>query len=85
MVKRLHEYKRQQLNVLARHHALQPHQERPGAVVTPRTVIFGGKAAPGYSMAKLIIKLINSVGDVDQCRPSGARSGCAWCSCPTST
>jgi starch phosphorylase len=36
----------------------------PGREITPRTVIFGGKAAPGYRMAKLIIKLITSVGDV---------------------
>jgi starch phosphorylase len=63
-VKRIHEYKRQQLNVL---HAVTLYdrlRRDPKADVTPRTVIFGGKAAPGYFMAKLIIKLINSVAEV---------------------
>jgi starch phosphorylase len=63
-VKRLHEYKRQHLNVL---HIItlynrMKHDRDTGIV--PRTFIFGGKAAPGYFMAKLIIKLINSVGEV---------------------
>jgi starch phosphorylase len=63
-VKRLHEYKRQLLNVLhviTRYNRLR---ETAGAGGTPRTVIFGGKAAPGYKMAKLIIKFINSVAGV---------------------
>ncbi len=61
-VKRLHEYKRQHLNVL---HVVSLYtQLKAGAAGTPRTVIFGGKAAPGYRMAKLIIKLINSVAAV---------------------
>ena len=64
-VKRIHEYKRQLLNVAARRHALPPHQGRSRAAATcPRTVIFGGKAAPGYRTAKLIIRLINAVAEV---------------------
>ncbi|HIJ94744.1 MAG TPA: glycogen/starch/alpha-glucan phosphorylase [Desulfuromonadales bacterium] len=62
--KRIHEYKRQLLNVL---HVITRYNRikaNPGINLVPRTVIFGGKAAPSYYMAKLIIKLINSVGDV---------------------
>ncbi len=62
-VKRLHEYKRQHLNVL---HVITLYNRlihAAGANGTPRTVIFGGKAAPGYRMAKLIIKLINDVAE----------------------
>jgi glycogen phosphorylase len=62
-VKRLHEYKRQHLNVLYLI-SLYNQLRRHAADVTPRTVIFGGKAAPGYRMAKLIIKLINDVAAV---------------------
>jgi len=61
-VKRLHEYKRQHLNVL--YVITLYNRLRRGQTSAPRTVIFGGKAAPGYRMAKLIIKLINSVADV---------------------
>jgi len=63
-VKRLHEYKRQHLNVLYLITMYNRLKSTGGANVTPRTVIFGGKAAPGYRMAKLIIKLINSVAAV---------------------
>jgi starch phosphorylase len=63
-VKRMHEYKRQHLNVLNVITLYNRIKKNPKAEVTPRTVIFGGKAAPGYYMAKLIIKLINSVGEV---------------------
>ena len=63
-VKRLHEYKRQHLNVLYAITLYNQLKRGSGAGVMPRTVMFGGKAAPGYRMAKLIIKLINSVAAV---------------------
>ena len=63
-VKRLHEYKRQHLNVLYLVTLCNRLRHASGGAVTPRTVIFAGKAAPGYRMAKLIIKLINSVAVV---------------------
>ncbi len=69
-VKRIHEYKRQHLNLLhvvTLYHRLK---QNPRLAVTPRTVIFGGKAAPGYFMAKLIIKLINSVAEVVNADPA---------------
>lgn len=63
-VKRIHEYKRQLLNVLHVIHLYQRLITRPDEAVPARTVIFAGKAAPSYHKAKLIIKLINSVGKV---------------------
>jgi starch phosphorylase len=63
-VKRIHEYKRQHLNVLHIITLYNRLKRQPDLEITPRTFIFGGKAAPGYFMAKLIIKLINSVAEV---------------------
>jgi starch phosphorylase len=62
-VKRIHEYKRQLLNVL---HVLSLYRflkANPGAPIVPRTVIFAGKAAPGYAAAKLIIRLIHAAAE----------------------
>ena len=64
LVKRIHEYKRQHLKVLhivSLYHAIK---SNPSLLVQPRTFIFGGKAAPGYHLAKLMIKLITAVGEV---------------------
>lgn len=63
-VKRMHEYKRQHLNVLHIITLFNRLREKRHMDISPRTFIFGGKAAPGYFMAKLVIKLINSVAEV---------------------
>jgi glycogen phosphorylase len=64
LVKRIHEYKRQHLQVLhivSLYHGIK---SNPAIPVQPRTFVFGGKAAPGYHLAKLMIKLITAVGDI---------------------
>ncbi len=63
-VKRIHEYKRQLLNVLHVIHLYDRVLRGDTTGLAPRCVLFGGKAAPGYAMAKLIIKLINNVARV---------------------
>ena len=72
-VKRIHEYKRQLLNLLHVITLYNRIKDDPKGEMTPRTVIFGGKAAPGYYMAKLIIHLINEVAAVVNSDPEVKR------------
>ncbi|QFY42341.1 glycogen/starch/alpha-glucan phosphorylase [Candidatus Methylospira mobilis] len=71
-VKRIHEYKRQLLNVLHVIHLYDRIKHGEIANWTPRLVLFGGKAAPGYAMAKKIIKLINNVAHIVNHDPATA-------------
>jgi starch phosphorylase len=72
-VKRIHEYKRQHLSVL---HIIRQYlrlKQNPGLDIAPRAYVFGGKAAPGYFMAKRIIKLINAVAETVNNDPEVSR------------
>lgn len=69
-VKRIHEYKRQLLNVLHVIHLYDRIQRGEGNDLPPRVIIIGGKAAPGYEMAKNVIKLVNNVAEVINSDPA---------------
>jgi len=69
-VKRIHEYKRQHLNVLHVVTLYQRLRRNPGASLSPRGFVFAGKAAPGYHMAKLMIRLVNGVAAVVNADPA---------------
>ncbi|KAA0187178.1 Alpha-1 4 glucan phosphorylase, partial [Fasciolopsis buskii] len=72
-VKRIHEYKRQLLNCLHIITLYNMIRNNPNTDICPRTVMIGGKAAPGYYMAKLIIKLINNVAATVNAHPQVSR------------
>jgi starch phosphorylase len=69
-VKRIHEYKRQHLSLLHIVDLYRRVLDDPNLELAPRTFVFGGKAAPGYRMAKLIIKAINDVASVVNAQPA---------------
>jgi starch phosphorylase len=73
MIKRFHEYKRQLLKVLHVITLFNRLRHDPSAAVAPRTVVFAGKAAPGYRAAKLIMKLVNAVGEAVNTDPAVSR------------
>jgi starch phosphorylase len=63
-VKRIHEYKRQHLNALHVITLYRRLRENPGLAIAPRCFIFGGKAAPGYRLAKLMIRLVTGIAEI---------------------
>jgi glycogen phosphorylase len=69
-VKRIHEYKRQHLNALHIVALYDRLRRDPGLAIAPRCFVFGGKAAPGYRMAKLMIRLITGIGEAVNSDPS---------------
>ncbi|MBE2254143.1 MAG: glycogen/starch/alpha-glucan phosphorylase [Myxococcus sp.] len=79
-IKRLHEYKRQLLNALHIVHLWLQARRDPASIIHPRTFVFGAKAAPGYRTAKLIIRLINGIGEV--VNDEAAKTGLKVCFVP---
>ncbi|MBL8920971.1 MAG: glycogen/starch/alpha-glucan phosphorylase [Myxococcaceae bacterium] len=79
-IKRLHEYKRQLLNALHIVHLWLHARKDPASIIAPRTFVFGAKAAPGYRTAKLIIRLINGIGEV--VNNESAKTGLKVCFVP---
>ncbi|MDP3234640.1 MAG: glycogen/starch/alpha-glucan phosphorylase [Myxococcales bacterium] len=79
-IKRLHEYKRQLLNALHIVHLWLQARKDPTSIIHPRTFVFGAKAAPGYRTAKLIIRLINGIGEV--VNNESAKTGIKVCFVP---
>ena len=79
-MKRIHEYKRQLLNLLGvvhRYDAIRRMSPDQKKAVVPRIVVIGGKAAPGYEMAKRIIKLVSAVAEKVR-RKRGGGEGARW-------
>jgi starch phosphorylase len=73
MIKRFHEYKRQHLKLLHVITLFNRLRDDPGLDIVPRTVLFGGKAAPGYHSMKLLIRLVNAVADAVNTDPVVSR------------
>ena len=84
-IKRIHEYKRQLMNILHAAALRNAIRRDPDAAWTPRVKFFAGKAAPGYVMAKLVIKLINDIGAAINEDPLMAAGACRSSIRPTST
>ena len=82
-IKRIHEYKRQLLNAMQCVVWYNRLRANPNLDVPPRTVLFAGKAAPAYHLAKVIIKLITSIGRVVERRPGDEAASSGSSSCRT--